>query len=382
MVRAIGATPVFYETWGRKAGHETLSTFDWTNETMTWKMAAAYAAIGEQLGVDVAYAGLAFYDVYTHHADTIELYNDDLTHPSYAGSYLAAATLFAKIFATDPTTVNYVGTLNGSTATTLRAAARDAVFATPEIPAEYHLDAMGVTAKYELNVASMHNLTALPAGSLLTVAKSGSTISSVTGTSGTPYSAAYSTTALTNAQKQSLADIRNGLSVIGVEKMNNADSLSNLVDGQWGSGSAANMANMTFDNNHYDINGNTGGKYRALITLNFGKTCTFNAVGFASGQIGGLPGAVEVFVSDDGESWTRVNTACWDTVNGTAIASIDKTTCPDLVSGGNAGVVCLFGMGGKTGQYVRLGIVLGRNDEPQYYNTVNTRELLVYGTAN
>ena len=142
-VRAAGAQPVLYNTWGRKTGHSVLTTYGWTNETMTWRLAAGYAAIGEELDIDVAYAGLAMYDVYTQGG--IELYDDDLTHPSYAGSYLAAMTIFAKIFQVDPTTVAYDGQLDASVAAVLRQAAKDAVFNTPEIPAEYVTSSVGVT---------------------------------------------------------------------------------------------------------------------------------------------------------------------------------------------------------------------------------------------
>ena len=142
-VRAAGAQPVLYNTWGRKTGHSTLATYGWTNETMTWRLAAAYTAIGEELDIDVAYAGLAMFDVYTQGG--IELYNEDLTHPSYAGSYLAAMTIFAEIFRVDPTTIDYNGTLDASVAAVLKQAAKDAVFNTPEIPAEYITASEGVT---------------------------------------------------------------------------------------------------------------------------------------------------------------------------------------------------------------------------------------------
>jgi len=116
-----------------------------TNETMTWHMAASYSAIGEELDIPVAFVGLAFYDIYTN--TEIEIYDDDLYHPIYTGSYLAAATLFAKIFNVDPTNTDYVGDLSDSTAGTLREAAKRAVFETPEIPEEYVRSSVGVTAK-------------------------------------------------------------------------------------------------------------------------------------------------------------------------------------------------------------------------------------------
>ena len=36
-------------------------------------------------------------------------------------------------------------------------------------------------------------------------------------------------------------------------------------------------------------------------------------------------------------------------------------------------------MGGVSGQYIRVGVVVGRNDAENKYNTINTREILVYG---
>ena len=142
-IRAIGAEPVLYATWGRKTGHATLAEYGWTNESMTWRLAAAYEAIGKELNIPVAHAGLAFYDVYTAKSG-VELYSSDSTHPSYAGSFLAANTIFARIFQIDPVTVEFNGDLSEETAKLLRSAASRAVFQTPEIPEEYRTASEGV----------------------------------------------------------------------------------------------------------------------------------------------------------------------------------------------------------------------------------------------
>ncbi len=144
-VRAIGATPILYATWGRKAGSEKLDECGLTNESMTWRLAAAYNAIGKELDIAVALVGAAFYDAYTNHGQEVELYNKDLSHPSYAGSFLAALTLYAKIFDTDPTTIPYRGDLTEAELDLIKAAAKAAVFATPAIPAEYATSSEGVT---------------------------------------------------------------------------------------------------------------------------------------------------------------------------------------------------------------------------------------------
>jgi len=141
-VRQKGATPILYATWGRESQSETLTTYGWTNESMTWRLAAAYQAIGEELGIEVAFAGLAFYDVYTSESD-INLYNADLSHPSYAGSYLAAATLLAKIFGVDTTALTYTGSLSADDAGVLLTAAYSAASAPPVIPEEYQRSSVG-----------------------------------------------------------------------------------------------------------------------------------------------------------------------------------------------------------------------------------------------
>lgn len=139
-IRATGAEPILYATWGRKAGASALDTYGWTNESMTYRLAAGYAAIGAELDIPVVHVGLAFHAVYKNRAET-ELYNADLSHPSYAGSYLAAMTLFAGVFGIDPKTVPYDGDLTSAEAALLREAAYNAVFETPDIPEEYAVQA-------------------------------------------------------------------------------------------------------------------------------------------------------------------------------------------------------------------------------------------------
>lgn len=146
-IRAVGATPVLHSHWGRKTGSPDLLNLNLTNESMTWRLAAAGEAIGNELDMPVAYVGLAFFDIYTNEPE-IELYDDDLYHPVYNGSYLAAATIFAKIFGVDPTTTCYPGDLvDAASFAALPAAAKNAVFNTPKIPAEYKTTSESVTSE-------------------------------------------------------------------------------------------------------------------------------------------------------------------------------------------------------------------------------------------
>lgn len=100
-IRAAGAEPVFYATWGRREGAPALARYHLTNATMTEKLNAAYRKAGEENGARVACAGLAFYEIYTGRPE-IELYQDDGSHPSPAGTLLAALTLYRVLFGKAP----------------------------------------------------------------------------------------------------------------------------------------------------------------------------------------------------------------------------------------------------------------------------------------
>jgi hypothetical protein len=298
------------------------------------------------------------------------------------GSYLAALTIFTKIFEMSPVGISFCSTIPAKDAKILQQAAYDAIYNTPEIPEKYKTKSEGIVApsgdQLAINDSQRANLKSYPTSQIISLG----TGKGILGTKGKNASAAFSETGFTDAQKADIADIGYGVSYIGVEKINpesngNKTAFANLVNGEW---SSSKMTNITFDQNRYDINGtqnNAEGKYTALITLNFGQMCKFDAVGFFSGSLEGFPGAAEVFVSEDGINWTRVSTACWDAVNGAELVNTGKS--PADYNGTTQKVGCLFDMSQCSGQYVRVGVVTGRYDQPGYYNTINTRELVVYG---
>ena len=387
-INAIGAVPVLYSTWGRKTGSSDLTDLNMTNESMTWTLAANYAAIAREINAQIAHVGLSFFDVYTNATD-IELYAADFYHPSYEGSYLAAITLFAEIFGVDPTTLDFRANVSEANANILRNAAKTAVFQTPEIPSEYRTSSEGIVG-VKVDTSMMRNLTQLPSANLISVLRGGSyangkNFSGILGTKGKIASTEYSGTALTDAQKADIADIGYGVSVIGVDHMDSSSkgyttAIENLVNGHWGTSM---MSSLIFDNHMYDVNGNVAadGKYRALITLNFGKMCRFTAAGFASGNMNGFPAAADIYVSSDGVNWILVPSACWNKIDGASIAACSNSnTLADPWNGNTTNTICLFDMAEVEGMYVRIGVITGRNDKESYYNTINTREVLVYGT--
>ena len=122
-----GARCILYQTWGRKTGSPDLARLGMTNREMTEALRRGYVRVGEKLSADVSPVGTAFYDVHTHHPD-IELYDADSTHPSLAGSYLAALCHYATVFGEDPRTVTFTAGIDRQAAAVLGQAAHDACF--------------------------------------------------------------------------------------------------------------------------------------------------------------------------------------------------------------------------------------------------------------
>ena len=92
---------LLYATWGRKAGHKTLESNGWDTETMAKLLSDIYDKAGAEFGFTVSHVGKAFLWVYTRHPE-IELYDPDMTHPSYAGSCLAVLTHYYTLFGEYP----------------------------------------------------------------------------------------------------------------------------------------------------------------------------------------------------------------------------------------------------------------------------------------
>ena len=418
MVKTNGAELWYYQTWGYKAGYSKLPTHGGTTEAREMKLRAAYTAIAEETGGKVAHAGVAMLDVHTSQS-SINLYNADLFHPSLEGSTLVAYTLFAEIFGVDPRGVNFNGTVSAQTAAILKEAAYKATLEENNaVPEEHKMVSTGVTIGKNGNSSDIDNsktveLSALPTSKLISVLvdptkaagngwvaplKGDKTqiFSGIRGDNDRIASLEYNVTKLTDAQKAALADIGNGVSVIGIERMNSGEkgyttAVENLVNGHWGS---SYMAAMYFGEDRYDVNGKVSeeGEFSGLITLNFGDIYTFDAIGYMSGSMKGFPQIQKVYVSDDGVNWTLVESACYDTVKlegeGDALTGVTGTQLPDPWNQNKAAAQALFSMGGVSGKYIRIGIIAGRASSAgsssltinlDGIQDINTREIVVFG---
>ncbi|MBQ3083892.1 MAG: hypothetical protein IJC46_00370 [Clostridia bacterium] len=92
---------VLYQTWGRKEGHAALEEHGWTRKEMTEGLAEAYQKAAAAIGAEVSPVGTRFWEVGQMMPEQ-ELYDPDRTHPSYAGSCLAAMTHYKALFGAVP----------------------------------------------------------------------------------------------------------------------------------------------------------------------------------------------------------------------------------------------------------------------------------------
>jgi len=88
---------LLYATWGRKEGSKELEENGWTPQSMTALLADAYGRAAAQIGATVSPVGENFMKVICGHPE-IDLHTEDLSHPSYAGSCLAALTHYYTLF--------------------------------------------------------------------------------------------------------------------------------------------------------------------------------------------------------------------------------------------------------------------------------------------
>lgn len=116
---------LFFMTWGRENGDPQwgpISTFD----GMNGRLRNAYMRFADSVDGAVSPVGSAW----KHIRDTypsISLYVGDGSHPSYAGSYLAACTFYAATFRKSPVGAPFIGSLDPVTAERLQIAAATTV---------------------------------------------------------------------------------------------------------------------------------------------------------------------------------------------------------------------------------------------------------------
>ena len=92
---------VLYATWGRADGSDTLTHYGWTREGMTEGLYAAYCQAAQIAHAEVSPVGLCFAALVESHPE-IDLYDPDKSHPSYAGTCVAALSHYKTVFGEMP----------------------------------------------------------------------------------------------------------------------------------------------------------------------------------------------------------------------------------------------------------------------------------------
>lgn len=127
---SVCATPVFYQTWGRKYGDPQNGRIFppiGTYEGMDSLLFARYSLMADSFDAALCPVGRVWRYIRANMPD-IELYQSDDSHPTLEGSYAAAAAFYALIFGRDPEPVAYDAGLDSKTASRIRSAVRAVVF--------------------------------------------------------------------------------------------------------------------------------------------------------------------------------------------------------------------------------------------------------------
>lgn len=129
------AIPIMMMTWGRENGDQD-NCDDWPPvcdyDGMQDLLTERYVQMAEDNECWTAPIGEAWRTVRDETDDLINLYADDGSHPSFAGTYLAACVLYATIWEESPVGADYTGGLSTEDAQYLQAVAAETVLETPE----------------------------------------------------------------------------------------------------------------------------------------------------------------------------------------------------------------------------------------------------------
>jgi len=127
-IRNQGARPLFYLTWGRRDGWP--QTGMPTYASMQSAIDDGYLAIAADQRVATAPVGDAWATLVARGAGGT-LWQPDGSHPTEAGTYLAACVFYATIFRESPKGLGYHASLSPEAATMIQEVATDTVLADP-----------------------------------------------------------------------------------------------------------------------------------------------------------------------------------------------------------------------------------------------------------
>lgn len=122
--------PMFYMTWGREEGDPVNCQFlPWmcSYEDMDDVIKETYIYMAETNEAELTPAGAVWRYLRENHPD-IQLFSEDGSHPSLAGSYAAASAFYTMIYKKDPTEITWNSSLEESEANLIKTATKAIVF--------------------------------------------------------------------------------------------------------------------------------------------------------------------------------------------------------------------------------------------------------------
>ncbi len=122
-ISAVGAKPLFFMTWGHRDGLPAYGSPDYSD--MQARLYAGYMSVAGDLHAPVAPVGYAWQKAVLQYR--LDLWQADGSHPSEAGTYLAACVFYAAIFQQSPQGLAYQAGISPGTAQILQALAADTV---------------------------------------------------------------------------------------------------------------------------------------------------------------------------------------------------------------------------------------------------------------
>lgn len=117
---------ILFAGWCFKNGWQQSPPIFNTGSEMNERVYVNYKVLNNQINGIVSPIGIAWNRIIKK-LPAVDLWAADEAHPSYAGSYLTAATIYSSIFAASPEEVMYDGSLDSATARTLRKVAYETV---------------------------------------------------------------------------------------------------------------------------------------------------------------------------------------------------------------------------------------------------------------
>ena len=128
MIHNAGAQPLFYMTWAHRTGWLQEGMRDYIS--MQASIETGYLTIAKELSAAVAPVGPAWVALVAEQP-ALGLWSDDGSHPTTAGTYLAASVFYAAIFNASPINLSYQSDLASADAAAVQGIAATTVLSEP-----------------------------------------------------------------------------------------------------------------------------------------------------------------------------------------------------------------------------------------------------------